>query len=384
MWSPIRVKPLKSRSDRLVGKSMIIESIELKNYRNYKELHMEFNQGTNILYGDNAQGKTNILESIYVSGTTKSHKGSRDKEMIRFGEDEAHIRTMVEKNQMSYQIDMHLKKNRSKGIAINGVPIRKASELFGVLNMVFFSPEDLNIIKNGPSERRRFLDSEICQLDKIYLSDLTKYNKVLNQRNKLLKDMVFHPDLENTLSVWDMQLISYGRRIISRRRRFVEELNEIVRGIHESISGGREQLTLTYEPDIEEAFFEDELNRAKEKDRKYCSTSVGPHRDDISFFIGDIDIRKFGSQGQQRTSALSLKLSEIELVKRCIHDTPVLLLDDVLSELDSNRQNYLLNSIHDIQTVITCTGLDEFVRNRFQIDKIFEVISGTVSEKNEM
>ncbi len=196
--------------------------------------------------------------------------------------------------------------------------------------------------------------------------------------------MVFHPDLENTLSVWDMQLISYGRRIISRRRRFVEELNEIVRGIHESISGGREQLTLTYEPDIEEAFFEDELNRAKEKDRKYCSTSVGPHRDDISFFIGDIDIRKFGSQGQQRTSALSLKLSEIELVKRCIHDTPVLLLDDVLSELDSNRQNYLLNSIHDIQTVITCTGLDEFVRNRFQIDKIFEVISGTVSEKNEM
>ena len=363
---------------------MIIKSIELKNFRNYEELNLNLDGGTNILYGDNAQGKTNILESIYVSGTTKSHKGSRDKEMIRFGENEAHIRTMVEKYQMSYQIDMHLKKNRSKGIAINGVPIRKASELFGVLNMVFFSPEDLNIIKNGPSERRRFLDSEICQLDKIYLSDLTKYNKVLNQRNKLLKDMVFHPDLENTLSVWDMQLISYGRRIISRRRRFVEELNEIVRGIHESISGGREQLTLTYEPDIEEAFFEDELNRAKEKDRKYCRTSVGPHRDDISFFIGDIDIRKFGSQGQQRTSALSLKLSEIELVKRCIHDTPVLLLDDVLSELDSNRQNYLLNSIHDIQTVITCTGLDEFVRNRFQIDKIFEVISGTVSEKNEM
>ena len=363
---------------------MIIKSIELKNFRNYEELNLNLDGGTNILYGDNAQGKTNILESIYVSGTTKSHKGSRDKEMIRFGENEAHIRTMVEKNQMSYQIDMHLKKNRSKGIAINGVPIRKASEIFGVLNMVFFSPEDLNIIKNGPSERRRFLDSEICQLDKIYLSDLTKYNKVLNQRNKLLKDMVFHPDLENTLSVWDMQLISYGRRIISRRRRFVEELNEIVRGIHESISGGREQLTLTYEPDIEEAFFEDELNRAKEKDIKYCSTSVGPHRDDISFFIGDIDIRKFGSQGQQRTSALSLKLSEIELVKRCIHDTPVLLLDDVLSELDSNRQNYLLNSIHDIQTVITCTGLDEFVRNRFQIDKIFEVISGTVSEKNEM
>ena len=361
---------------------MFIKSIELNQFRNYENLNLQFDNGTNILYGDNAQGKTNILESIYVSGTTKSHKGSRDKEMIRFGENEAHIRTMVEKNQMSYQIDMHLKKNRSKGIAINGVPIRKASELFGVLNMVFFSPEDLNIIKNGPSERRRFLDSEICQLDKIYLSDLTKYNKVLNQRNKLLKDMVFHPDLENTLSVWDMQLISYGRRIISRRRRFVEELNEIVRGIHESISGGREQLTLTYEPDIEEAFFEDELNRAKEKDRKYCSTSVGPHRDDISFFIGDIDIRKFGSQGQQRTAALSLKLSEIELVKLATHDTPILLLDDVLSELDKHRQNYLLDSIHDIQTLITCTGVEDFVNHRFSINKVFHVQNGQVTKEN--
>ena len=363
---------------------MYVESLNINNYRNYDELFITFDKNTNILYGDNAQGKTNILESIYMAATTKSHRGSKDREIIKIGEEESHIRLCIKKSDISHRIDMHLRKNKNKGVAIDGLPIRRTTELFGLLNVIFFSPEDLNIIKNGPSERRRFLDSEICQLDKIYLSDLTKYNKVLNQRNKLLKDMVFHPDLENTLSVWDMQLISYGRRIISRRRRFVEELNEIVRGIHESISGGREQLTLTYEPDIEEAFFEDELNRAKEKDRKYCSTSVGPHRDDISFFIGDIDIRKFGSQGQQRTSALSLKLSEIELVKRCIHDTPVLLLDDVLSELDSNRQNYLLNSIHDIQTVITCTGLDEFVRNRFQIDKIFEVISGTVSEKNEM
>lgn len=363
---------------------MIIRTIELSNFRNYENLKIDFDNGTNILYGDNAQGKTNILESAYVSGTTKSHKGSKDKEMIRFGETESHIRTLVEKNHMTYQIDMHIKKNRAKGIAINRVPIKKASELFGILNMVFFSPEDLNIIKNGPAERRRFLDSEICQLDKIYLSNLTKYNKVLNQRNKLLKDIAFHPELENTLSVWDTQLISYGRRIIARRKQFIEELNEIVYGIHKNISGGKEELLLKYEPDIEEAFFEDELNRAKVKDKKYCVTSVGPHRDDISFYIGDIDIRKFGSQGQQRTSALSLKLSEIELVKKSIHDTPVLLLDDVLSELDSNRQNYLLNSIHDIQTIITCTGLDEFVRNRFQINKVFRVVNGVVTEKNEM
>lgn len=363
---------------------MIIKSIELNNFRNYENLKIYFDDRTNILFGDNAQGKTNILESAYVSGTSKSHKGSRDKDMIRFNESEAHIRTIVEKKSMTYQIDMHLKKSRSKGIAINKLPIKKASELFGVLNIVFFSPEDLNIIKNGPSERRRFLDSEICQLDKIYLSDLTKYNKVLNQRNKLLKDMIFYPELENTLSVWDSQLVSYGKRIIARRKKFVEELNEIVFDIHKKISGNKEELYIHYEPDIDEAFFEDELNRNKTKDKKYCLTSVGPHRDDISFFIGDVDIRKFGSQGQQRTSALSLKLSEIELVKKSIHDTPVLLLDDVLSELDSSRQNYLLNSIHDIQTIITCTGLDEFVKNRFQINKVFEVVNGVVTEKSEM
>ena len=363
---------------------MILKSIELKNFRNYEDLDLKFDSGTNILFGDNAQGKTNILEAAYVSGTTKSHKGSRDKDMIRFGEDESHIRTIVEKQGKEYQLDIHLKKNRSKGIAINKVPIKKASELFGILNMVFFSPEDLNIIKNGPSERRRFLDAEICQLDKIYLSDLTRYNKILMQRNRLLKDMQHQPQLMETLPVWDMQLVEYGKRLIRRRRQFVEELSEIVTGIQRNISGKREELVLRYEPNIDAEFLEDELNRVREKDRKYAQTSVGPHRDDISFFIRGVDIRKFGSQGQQRTSALSLKLSEIELVRQTIHDTPVLLLDDVLSELDSNRQNYLLNSIHDIQTMITCTGLDEFVRNRFQIDKVFHVIDGHVSETTEM
>ena len=363
---------------------MIIKSIELQNFRNYEDLNISFDEGTNIFYGDNAQGKTNILEAAYLSGTTKSHKCSKDKEMIRFGEQESHIRTVVVKKDKEYQIDMHLKNNRSKGIAINKVPIKKASELFGILNMVFFSPEDLNIIKNGPGERRRFLDLELCQLDKIYLSDLTTYNKILNQRNKLLKDMVYRPDLKDTLPVWDMQLVETGRKIIRRRKQFVDELNEIVHDIHYRISGEKEDLLLQYEPSIEDIFFEDELSRVKERDMRQCMTSVGPHRDDLLFSIGEVDIRKFGSQGQQRTSALSLKLSEIELVKRSIHDTPVLLLDDVLSELDSNRQNYLLNSIHDTQTLITCTGLDEFVKNRFQINKIFKVVQGTVEERKEL
>jgi len=361
---------------------MMIKSIELKNFRNYEDLSLTFDEGTNILFGNNAQGKTNILEAAYLSGTTKSHKGSKDKEMIRFGEQEAHIRTVVEKEGREYQIDMHLKQSRSKGIAVNRVPIKKASELFGLLNIVFFSPEDLNIIKNGPAERRRFLDSELCQLDKLYLSDLTNYNKILNQRNKLLKDMVYRPDLSDTLPVWDMQLVETGKKIIRRRRQFVEELNEIVHDIHYKISGEKEELLLNYEPSIEDNFFEEELNRVKVRDLKLCQTSVGPHRDDLLFSIQGVDIRRFGSQGQQRTSALSLKLSEIELVKRSIHDTPVLLLDDVLSELDSSRQNYLLNNIYDTQTMITCTGLDEFVKNRFQINRVFEVISGQVFERN--
>jgi DNA replication and repair protein RecF len=359
---------------------MIIKYIELKDFRNYEELEISLDERTNILYGDNAQGKTNILEAAYLSGTTKSHKGSKDREMIRFDKQESHIRTIVQKKDKEYRIDMHLRKNGKKGVAINKIPIKKASELFGILNIVFFSPEDLNIIKNGPSERRRFIDLELCQLDKIYLSDLAKYNKILNQRNKLLKDIYYRPDLLETLPMWDMQLLEYGKKIIRKRKQFVDDLNKIILDIHKNITGGKENLMLKYEPNIDDIFFEDELSRAKNKDLKLCQTTVGPHRDDMLFSVEGIDIRKYGSQGQQRTCALSLKLSEIELVKKIINDTPVLMLDDVLSELDSSRQNFLLGTIKDTQTIITCTGLEEFVKNRFQINKIFRVVEGKVFE----
>lgn len=358
---------------------MIIKSLRLEDYRNYNELYIDFDSGTNILYGDNAQGKTNILEAIYLSGTTKSHRGSKDRDVINFNKDEAHIRTIVNKHDIDYKIDMHLKKNKTKGIAINGIPIKKASELFGILNIVFFSPEDLNIIKNGPSERRRFIDIELCQLDKVYLYNLTKYNKIINQRNKLLKDLQYNRSLLDTLSVWNLQLINYGTQIIKRRSVFIDQINDIIYSIHKKLSGDREELYLKYEPNVEIENFDSELERSIDRDIKFKTTHKGPHRDDLNFLIKDIDIRKYGSQGQQRTAALSLKLSEIELVKKIINDTPILLLDDVLSELDSNRQNYLLNSINDIQTLITCTGLDEFINNRFSIDKIYKVIEGEVT-----
>ena len=366
---------------------MIIKSLELSDYRNYESLFMNLDSGTNILFGDNAQGKTNILEAIYMSATTKSHRLSKDKEIIRFGKQEAHIRTIIEKDDLETRVDMHLRSSKSKGIAIDGVKIKKAAELMGLTKIVFFSPEDLSIIKNGPAERRRFIDIELCQLDSFYLYNLNNYNKIVNQRNNLLKNLFVNPELKDTLSIWDKQLISYGSKIIERRKQFISQLNEIIFSIHSNLSGEREKLRLIYEPNSDIDDYALELEKNHDRDIRLKQTTVGPHRDDISFnVISDstngieIDIRKYGSQGQQRTAALSLKLSEIELVKKLTKDTPVLLLDDVLSELDSNRQNFLLNSIGDIQTIITCTGLDEFVNNRFEVNKVFKVTNGTVEE----
>ena len=361
---------------------MIIKSLELDQFRNYHSLSMTFDSGTNILYGDNAQGKTNILEAIYLSATTKSHKGSKDRDIVQFGEEEAHIRTYIEKDGLENRVDMHLRKSKSKGIAINGQKIKKAADLLGLLNVVFFSPEDLSIIKNGPAERRRFVDMELCQLDSFYLYNLNNYNKIVNQRNKLLKELSFNPGLKDTLSIWDSQLLSYGSKVIERRIFFVEQLNDIIYDIHRKLSGDKEDLRIIYEPDVALQDYERRLQEGQDRDIRLKQTSTGPHRDDFCFKVGDIDIRKFGSQGQQRTAALSLKLSEIELVKKITKDTPVLLLDDVLSELDSNRQNYLLNSIGDIQTIITCTGLEEFVNNRFEINRVYKVSNATVTQEN--
>ncbi len=362
---------------------MIVKSLELKDYRNYYNLNVSFSKGTNILYGENAQGKTNILEAIYLGGTTKSHRGSKDREIVMFDKEEAHVRIILEKNKISHRIDLHLKKNKAKGVAIDGIPIKRQGELFGMLNLVFFSPEDLNIIKNGPGERRRFIDIELCQLDKIYLNNLTNYNKVLIQRNNLLKQIGFNRNLLDTLYIWDKSLIEYGCKIIDTRRKFIQRLNGLVEEIHRNLTGGKEKLLLRYEPNTEIDDFEKKLTKSMERDLNLKMTNIGPHRDDISFMIGTIDIRKYGSQGQQRTAALSCKLAEIDLVKSVIKDNPILLLDDVLSELDRTRQTHLLNSIGNIQTIITCTGLEEFVNHRFEYDKIFHVINGTVNSENE-
>lgn len=361
---------------------MIVESLELLDYRNYSHLHLQFSDGINIFYGDNAQGKTNILEALYVCGTTKSHRASVDKELIQFEKQEAHIRVHLKKRDVPHKIDMHLKRTKSKGAAIDGIPIKKSSELFGLLNIIFFSPEDLSIIKNGPGERRRFLDLELCQLDRIYFHNLSNYNKVLKQRNQLLKQINFQPDLQETLEIWDEQLVQYGVEIIKRRKQFLFMLNDMIGKIHSRLTGNREHLIISYEKNTSEETFLEQLRSKWNVDKKQCLTTVGPHRDDICFKVNEIDIRKFGSQGQQRTAALSLKLSEIELVKQMIGDTPILLLDDVLSELDTKRKNFLLGSIEGVQTMITCTGLDEFIHSQLTLNQIYEVSKGTVSKKN--
>ena len=357
---------------------MVIESVRLNHYRNYESLDLVLDPGTNLFYGDNAQGKTNILEAVYVCGTTHSHRAGKDRELIQFSFPEAHIQMMVNRAGIPCRVDMHLRKDRAKGIAINGTPVRRARELLGIVNLVFFSPEDLNIIKEGPALRRRFIDSELCQLDKIYLSDLTDYTRIVGQRNRLLKEIYLSSSLQSTLDVWDEQLVTYGKKIIEKRTVFLEEINRIIRDIHKDISGGREDIFIEYEPECQEDQLEEQVFLARERDLRLKTSTIGPHRDDMKVIVNGIDIRRFGSQGQHRSAALSLKLSEIYLVKSKIHESPVLLLDDVLSELDSTRQNCLLDRIHDIQTLVTCTGLDDFVSHQFNIDKLFHVVNGKI------
>lgn len=357
---------------------MIIESLEGKDFRNYENLSLTFGSGVNIFYGDNAQGKTNILEALYLMGTTKSHRGSKDSELLRFGQTEAHLRIKFLKKEVLHQTDMHLRKGRGKGIAIDGTIMRRSVDIIGFTHMIFFSPEDLSLVKNAPAERRRFLDMELCQLDKQYLYAYSLYKKVLQQRSSLLKQAHHQNNLLDMLDIWDEKLLEYGIQIMLKREEFIKELHQTAKDMHHRLSGGREELEIIYQPCVPLEKFKKRLKEARERDIFRCQTSIGPHKDDMILNISGRELRRFGSQGQQRTAALALKLSEIELVKQKIHDTPVLLLDDVLSELDRNRQAHLLEHIHGIQAFVTCTGLEELIKQRLNTDSIYCVTSGKV------
>ncbi|MCR5684782.1 MAG: DNA replication/repair protein RecF [Lachnospiraceae bacterium] len=359
---------------------MIIKKLELMDFRNYMDLDLELSEGVNIFFGDNAQGKTNILEAIYLCCTTRSQKRSHDKDMIRFGEDEAHLKMFFYKQGLDRKLDMHLIRGKKKTIAIDGVPATKNTEIYGMMNIISFSPDDLSIIKDGPAERRNFIDMELCQLDREYMFSLSSYNRALLQRNNLLKQIFANESLKGTLDIWDKQVADYGKVIIEKRDEFIRRLNDIAAPIHKNLTDGEEELNIRYIPNT--AADSIHLNIAASRDRDILSkmSNVGPHRDDMECIINGDNARVFGSQGQQRTVALTLKLAEIELVKKSVRDDPVLLLDDVLSELDRNRQTQLLSSISGIQTIITCTGLEEFIRERIKCDKVFKVDDGHIKE----
>ncbi len=353
---------------------MIIKNISLVDYRNIKKLNIDLSPDVNVFYGDNAQGKTNILESMYMCATGRSQRTHISRELICFGCDSAHIQLTVKKDKFTDKINIHIKSNNKKGIAINNIPVRNVNELFGTVNIIFFSPEDLNLVKEGPSYRRKYMDIELCQLSRLYANNLSRYYRILKERNLLLKkknDAV-------TLDVYDSQLVEYGKKIIADRIKFISDLNKRANLIHKDITSEKEKLDVKYIFNVSEEDFEKKLFSSREKDIYYGTTSVGIHKDDLVFNINGINARDYGSQGQQRTVCLSLKLAEVEMVEKITGYKPILLLDDVLSELDRSRQLYILNSIKGVQTIITSTGIEDIKENIENI-RIFNVKNGEVS-----
>ena len=338
---------------------MWVRELSLKDFRNLEDIHVNLENGMNVLYGDNGNGKTNLLEAIYFCATGKSQRAGRDSELIRFGKKESHIRVLVD-NDVKRSIDVHLfYEGKKKGIAVDKLPIKNLSQLFGILLVIIFTPEDLEIIKAGPAERRSFLDLELCQLSKGYYHALKQYHKALKQRNNLLKKIPKDKSLQDTLSVWDEPLYKYGVQIMSHRSVFVNEIEGCAKKIHSDITGGKEALCLAYKTQVTDSEqYKIKLQNSAERDIILGNTAFGIHKDDILFTIDGNDARIYGSQGQKRTAALSVKLAGLELVRQRTGHSPVLLLDDIFSELDDKRQQFLVNYINGTQTILTCTGME--------------------------
>lgn len=339
---------------------MIVREVALKDFRNYQTLNIMFDDGLNVLVGENAQGKTNLLESIFLCAIGKSPRTSKDKEMIAFGKHMAKVTTKLSSKLGSRQIEIFLFDNQKKAIKIEGTSILKMGELLGELHAVYFSPDQLKLVKDSPQERRRFLDISLCQYDKKYFYTLTKYNQILSQRNELLKTK--GRNLEETLSIWNEELAICGAKIIEYRMQYVEKLSKFAKSIAKYLTSDKENLCLSYAgvvadnaQDLKEKLLQG-YQSTFGKDVELGYTTIGPHRDDIKIVLNDIDVRYFGSQGQQRTCALALKLAELEIFKENTGEYPVLLLDDVLSELDETRKVKLLEYVAKLQTILTCTS----------------------------
>lgn len=372
---------------------MYLKGLILKNYRNYIEQKAEFDSGLNLIVGNNAQGKTNLLEAVYLLASGKSYRTPFDRELIRWDSDTLYIKGEIVESGGEKRIEIGIKGN-SKRVKVNGVPLKKRGELLGNLMVVVFSPEELKLVKEGPSFRRKFMDQDIAQLKSSYYYALNTYNRVLLQRNFLLKDYLSGRAKIDTLTDWDAQLVEYGSILILDRMQFIRKIASIADGIHKRITDGSETLKVIYQScisdkditgikDIQTGFSVGlESNRAR--DIKTGVTNFGPHREDLKIYINGIETRKFGSQGQQRTAALSLKLSEIEFIKQQTEEYPILLLDDVMSELDPSRQKFVLENISRTQAFITCTHLTGAMEKRYAGGKVFYINSGIIKTEQQL
>jgi DNA replication and repair protein RecF len=360
---------------------MYFKSLTLQNFRNYDSLVADFHPNVNIVTGENAQGKTNLIEALYFMSLGKSFRTFRDSELIGFQKDFCRLKSVFVKDGDEQTLDFTIS-GEAKEARLNGVKLTKNSDLLEQVYTVIFSPEDLKIVKDEPEKRRRFIDRELCMMDPIYYRALSRYKKALLQRNNLLREN--RPD-KGLVSVWNEALANEGAKIIRRRASFIERLNTVSSGLHDSITQGKEKLKLTYESDCEraddqEALFFEILERNYEHDLFRRTTTKGPHRDDIGIEIDGTDARRYGSQGQQRTAALSLKLAEINLIREETGEDAVLLLDDVLSELDPNRQAFLLKTLSSVQLFITAAERSASLLEKIPAYRLFIIENGAIRE----
>lgn len=362
---------------------MYVTSLELNGFLSYDSAGVELGKGLNVVYGANAVGKTNLIDSIYLCSVGRSSRHSRDKELIKWDTQKgAKVTLNVQKRYSKHTIEIYIDPQGKKHILVDKLPLAKIGELMGAINVVFFSPSEMKLVKDAPGDRRRFLDIGISQRSKTYFYCLQRYNALLAQRNKILKTYKGRPSLENMLAIVDADFIRAAAFIIKERKRFVDEIAPFARDAHNLLTDNKEALSLTYETEaIDYDNAEESLKRlmlgAREIDQRLEYTTIGPHRDDVKISASGIDLRKFGSQGQQRSAVLSLKLAEINSFKARVGESPVLLLDDVTSELDPKRRNALFRAIKGTQTIITCTD-----RIAFENADYYEVKDGKITKTN--
>lgn len=352
---------------------MFIKSLEVLNFRNYVHEKTDFASGLNLIVGANGQGKTNLIEAICMLSTGRSFRTSKEKEMVGFGKDSFIVRAMVHSSNREYKIEIKVGKEIRKAVNINSIPIEKITDLLGIFNVVIFAPEDLKLVKEGPGERRGFMDREISQLRPLYYSDISSYRKALMQRNNLLKNQRID---EALIEVYEEQMAVLSWRIMKIRKEFIDKIAPIAQKNHSKISGEKEILSIFYEADLNASSVQeikDCFKKNRNEDIRRKTTTVGPHRDDLGIKINGTDIRSYGSQGQKRSAAISMKLSEIELIYDEKKEYPVVLLDDIFSELDLGRQRMLMENLKQIQTFVTTTDIDKENLNFFGNFKIYQI-----------